>query len=115
MRIDLLQVNRMSFSAKGQGELKLRWIKYRNLASACFACLSSRSGCEGATELDIMPFFFVFFGIHNRSLSSDVKKNNTGNDTKNKNGVEMSSKKPEYDIDYGCETLTKTFITISSN
>lgn len=61
MRIDLLQVNRMSFSAKGQGELKLRWIKYRNLASACFACLSSRSGCEGATELDIMPFFFVFF------------------------------------------------------
>lgn len=63
MRIDLLQVNRMSFSAKGQGELKLRWIKYRNLASACFACLSSRSGCEGATELDIMPFFFVFSGF----------------------------------------------------
>lgn len=28
MRIDLLQVNRMSFSAKGQGEPKLRWIKY---------------------------------------------------------------------------------------
>lgn len=78
MRIDLLQVNRMSFSAKGQGELKLRWIKYRNLASACFACLSSRSGCEGATELDIMPFFFfiiiIFWGIHNRSLSSNVKK-----------------------------------------
>lgn len=61
MRIDLLQVNRMSFSAKGQGELKLRWIKYRNLASACFACLSSRSGCEGATELDIMPFFLFFW------------------------------------------------------
>lgn len=27
----------------------------------------------------------------------------------------QTSKKPEYDIDYGCETLTKTFITIRSN
>lgn len=43
MRIDLPQVNRMSFSAKGQGEPKLRWMKYKNMASPYLACLSRRS------------------------------------------------------------------------
>ena len=27
----------------------------------------------------------------------------------------QKNSKPQYDIDYGCEMLTKTFITISSN
>lgn len=40
MRIDLLKVNRMSFSTKGQGELECGWIKYVNSASPYFMCLS---------------------------------------------------------------------------
>lgn len=60
MRIDLLQVNRMSFLAKGQGELKLRRLKFRNFASVYFTYQSSQSDYESMTEPDNMQTAFFF-------------------------------------------------------
>lgn len=58
----------MSFSAKGQGEPKLRRIKYRNVACACFTCLSSQLGCEGMAELDNMQTAFLDEAMTRRVL-----------------------------------------------